>query len=112
MKIIINENQEQLLHNIIVNEEATYLGDKEDVIVNWLTSNFKAMDIYKKDDFGLPKKTYGVCVLNQDKQITDDIISMEDIFYRLQSRFKKILSNKNERDALIKSALNRWFKNG
>ncbi len=109
MKIIINEKQEQLLHNIIVNEEAVFLGDKEDAILRWLNDNFKPMDLYGKDNFGLPKKSLGACILNQDKEVTDDIISKEDIFYRLQERFKKILPNKNDRDDLIRSALKKWY---
>ena len=62
MKIIINENQELKLYNYILKENAIYLGDKENIILDWLNDNFKPMDLYNKDEFGLPKRTLGACL--------------------------------------------------
>lgn len=111
MQIIINERQELLLHKLMINEEARYLGDKEEIILKWLKNNFKLMDLYDKDEFGLPKKRICVSILDQNKQITDNIISLEKLFFILQEKYKKILSNINDRDNLIKSTLKKWKNN-
>lgn len=108
--IILNEKQEKKLCEYIINEQAIYLGDKEKIILNWLNDNFKAMDLFSNDDFGLPKRSLGVCVLDQNKQVTENIITVKDLYYKLQEKFKKILADKKERDALIKSALKKWYK--
>lgn len=110
MKIILNEKQEKQLCNLIINEQAMYLGDKEEIILKWLNNNFKPMDIYNNDDFGIPKKSLGVCILDQNKQVTENIITVEDLFYKLQEKFKKILADKKERDELIKTTLKKWYK--
>ncbi|MBR6516110.1 MAG: hypothetical protein IKT40_04570 [Bacilli bacterium] len=110
MKIVLNERQEKMLHKLILKEQANYLGDKENLILTWLNDNFKPMDLYNKDNFGLPKKSLGVCVLDQNKQVTENIITVEDLFFKLQEKFKKILSDKNDRDELIKMVLKKWYK--
>lgn len=111
MKIIINEKQELLLNNLLINEEAKYLGEKEELILNWLKNNFEVVDVYDKDKFGLPKKRICVSILDQKKQINDNIISLEKLYFILQEKYKNILSNKNDRNSLIKSTLKKWINN-
>ena len=42
-KIIINERGETALFKHLLNEEVTYMGDKEDVVLKWLNNHFKAI---------------------------------------------------------------------
>lgn len=109
-KIILTEKQEKILCNYIINEDSSHFSEKEDIIIQWLNDNFKAMDLFGKDNYGLPKKQLGASILTQDGQVSEDVISLEDLFYRLQDKFKKILTNKNERNDLIKNALKKWYR--
>ena len=108
-KIILTEKQEEILINHILNENAEDWSKKENVILQWLNKYFKPMDLYDDDEYGLPKRKLGASILTQDGEVSDKIISSDDLFYKLQHRFKTILSDKDERDLLIKSALKKWF---
>lgn len=108
-KIYINEKQEIHLFNNLLNEEAIYLGDKEDMVINWLDSKFKPMDIQGQDDLLLPTVKHGVNVLDAWGQMTDQQKSLEDLFFILQKKFQTILSDNNERDVFLRNCIKKWF---
>ena len=108
-KVIINEKQERLLFSHLLNEEAIYMGDKEELVINWLNSKFKPMDIQTKDELNLPKKGKAANVLDAWGQMTDETKSLESVFEILQTEFKHILSNEQERNELFKTCLKKWY---
>jgi hypothetical protein len=109
-KIIINERGEAALFKHLLNEEVTYLGDKEDVVTKWLNNHFKAMENETLDNMGLPQNNKVVSILNSQKQITTNIITLEKAFYILQAQFKNILHDKKERDTFLWNTLNKWYQ--
>jgi hypothetical protein len=108
-KIIISEKAERKLFESLINEEVGYLGDKERAVLDWLNKHYKALEIDKNDATSIPVKGRAVSVLDTNGQITKRIITMEDAFFILQSNFKKILSDKKERDQFLWDTLNKWY---
>ena len=107
--IILNEKQISLFLNKL-HEETVYMGNKEQIVNDYLNANFKAMEMDKMDDNGLPNKEKVVSILDTKKQITKNIITLKQLFYRIQERFKNILSDKKERDIFLWNTLNKWYK--
>lgn len=108
-KIILSEKKEQKLFENIINEEVTYLGDKEELVKKWLSQHFKPMEIQTVDELSLPKKDKAVCVLDAYGQLSNTLKTLDDVFYILQTKFKKILSNTKDRDNFLWSTLNNWY---
>lgn len=109
-KIIISEDAEKLLLQKLINEELTYMGDKEDIVIQWLNNHFKAMEQETFGENGLPKVEKVVSVLDSKKQLTTKLMTLEKVFFILQSQFKKILQDKQERDNFLWNTLNKWYK--
>ena len=108
-KIIISEQGEQHLLNVLLKEELTYMGDKEDIVKKWLDDHFKAMENETSDEMGLPKVEKIVSILDSKKQITQKLISLERVYFMLQTQFKNILQDKKERDEFLWSTLKKWY---
>lgn len=108
-RISINERQEQLLFSHLLNEEAIYMGDKEELVLDWLNSKFKPMDVQDVDELNLPRKGKAANVLDAWGQMTDTTKSLEDVFFILQSKFKHILSDKKERDDFFRECIKKWW---
>lgn len=108
-KIIISEKQGEMLLKRLIKEEITYMGDKEELVKKWLTKHFKPMEIQQKDALSLPTKGKAVSVLDAYGQLTNNLKSLEDVFYIMQAKFKKILSDKEERDKFLKDTLLKWY---
>lgn len=109
-KIFITEKSEQKLINYILNEEITYLGDKEDIIIKWLNNRYLPMETETTNDMGDPQVSKVVSVLDSKKQPTQKIISLKMVYFRLQAEFSKILQDKKERDMFLWQTLNKWYK--
>ena len=108
-KIIISEQAEHMLRNVLLNEELTYMGDKEDIVKQWLDDHFKAMENETSDEMGLPKVEKIVSILDSKKQITAKLISLERVYFMLQTQFKNILQDKKERNEFLWSTLKKWY---
>ena len=108
-KIIISEQGEQHLLNVLLKEELTYMGDKEDIVKKWLDDHFKAMENETSDEMGLPKVEKIVSILDSKKQITQKLISLERVYFMLQTQFKNILQDKKERDEFLWSTLKKSY---
>ena len=79
MKIIINENQEQLLHNIMVNEESTYLDlSNED---NTFTLKCDYMEQSHKNN--TPTAMFY-------ETVVDEIFHIERGYYNLDEKLKSL----------------------
>lgn len=112
MKIIITEQQEiklisDLVHNNL-NEETVYLGDKQKIVCSWLNKHFKIVNVQGVDNLHLPKISKAIVVLDPYGQSTKQTKTFEDVFYILQTNFKKILSDKKDRDNFLKDTLLKW----
>ena len=85
------------------------MGDKEDIVKKWLDDHFKAMENETSDEMGLPKIEKIVSILDSKKQITQKLISLERVYFMLQTQFKNILQDKKERDEFLWSTLKKWY---
>ena len=108
-KIIISEKHEIFLYQSLVNEETSYLGDKEDVVIKWLNDHFKAMENEVNDEMGLPKIDKVVSILDTNKQLTKNIIPIERVYYMMQAQFKNILHDKKDRNQFLWDTLKKWY---
>lgn len=108
-KIIISEKQEKKLYNSLLNEETTYLGDKEELVIKWLNDHFKAMENETSDEMGLPKIDKIVSILDTKKQLTKKFIPIERVYYILQTQFKNILQDKKDRNQFLWDTLKKWY---
>lgn len=109
-RIIINEKTENLLINLIINEDRGYTS-KVNIIKNYLDNNFIKADYDSLDDNGDLKNNKIVIMLDSKKEPTDNKMTLEQLYYKLQFKFKKILSDKNERNKFIWNTINDWYYN-
>ena len=109
-KIFITEKSEQTLLKYLINEEITYLGDKEDIIMKWLSNRYLPMESETHNELGEPTINKVVSVLDSKKQPTQKMISLKMVYFRLQAEFSKILQDKKERDNFLWQTLNKWYK--
>lgn len=109
-KIVINENIEKKIINIIVNEGIGY-ANKVKIIKNYLDNNFIKADYETLNDKGDLQKQNFVIMLDSRKQPTEHRMSIEDLYYKLQYKFQKILANKDERNIFLWNTVNDWFNN-
>lgn len=110
MTIILSENQEKKILSLIIKEEIVYLGDKEKIVMDWLNKHFKPMEIQTNDSLSLPKLDKAVSVLDSYGQMTKQLKNLEEVYYIMQAKFKKILYNKQERNQFLWEVLNKWYK--
>ena len=112
-KIILSEKGEQILLQHLV-EEVVYEGDKENLIIQWLNKAYKPC----------PQKTtpsqrvcnpqsYGQLVfeLDDNKQITDNVKTLQQVLDILETKYKTILHDKDARNNLLSKTLNKWYTN-
>jgi len=110
-KIIISEEKEHLLYEEAMLEEMFGgWGDKVKSIKDYLDKNFAraAATIFGED--GKPQVKQVVAWLDEYKQIVKTLTEVQ-LFYIIQDQFKKILSNKEERDKFIIQVLKDWYNN-
>ena len=107
-KIIINESQEELLNEAVINEMFGGWGEKVKLVKDYLDKHFAraCATIMGKD--GRPKLKQVVAWLDDYKQIVKTLTDVQ-LFYVLQDQFKKILSDKNERDRFIIQVIKDWY---
>ena len=110
-KIIISEEKEHLLYEEAMLEEMFGgWGDKVKSIKDYLDKNFAraAATIFGED--GKPQVKQGVAWLDEYRQVVKTLTEVQ-LFYIIQDQFKKILSNKEERDKFIIQVLKDWYNN-
>lgn len=107
--IILSETQEKKIVTQFLREEMINMGNKEELVQDWLTQHFKPIEVQSTNELSLPQITKAVSVLDTYGQMTKQFKSLEDVFYIAQTRFKNILSDKTERDNFLKDTINKWY---
>lgn len=110
-KIIINEDKEHLLYEEAMLEEMFGgWGDKVKAVKDYLDKNFAraAATMYGED--GKPQVKQVVAWLDDYKQVVKTLTEVQ-LFYIIQDQFKKIISDKKERDKFIIQVLKDWYNN-
>jgi hypothetical protein len=110
-KIIITEEKEHLLYEEAVLEEMFGgWGDKVKAVKDYLDKNFARASATIFGEDGRPQVKQVVAWLDDYKQIVKTLTEVQ-LFYIIQDQFKKILSNKEERDKFIIQVLKDWYNN-
>lgn len=108
--IIINENTERKLFEMLINEGLGY-SNKVNIIKNYLDKNFIKADVEQLNDKGDMEIQNIVIMLDSKREPTEHRLTLEQLYYKLQYKFQKIISNKNERNQFIWNVINDWFNN-
>lgn len=102
--IIITEEMENDLIKYILSEEYIYPDpDKVLIVKNYLDSNFTPTTIPDVNDNGMPSKVKAVVTKNGS-----NTMSLQDLFYMVQEKFKNLVSNQKNRDKFLKQVINDW----
>ena len=110
-KIIISEDKEYLLYEEAMLEEMYGgWGDKVKAVKDYLDKNFARASATMFGEDGKPQIKQVVAWLDDYKQIVKTLTEVQ-LFYIIQDQFKKILSNKEERDKFIIQVLKDWYNN-
>ncbi len=108
-KIIITEEKEHLLYEEAVLEEMFGgWGDKVKAVKDYLDKNFARASATIFGEDGRPQVKQVVAWLDDYKQIVKTLTEVQ-LFYIIQDQFKKILSDKSERDKFIIQVLKDWY---
>jgi hypothetical protein len=107
VKLIITEQQEQVIMNAMLAEEFDY-GSKRLLVKKFLDDNFMKGNIDVMDDNGSPAKQSVVVMLTQDKKPVKTMDNKQ-LFYYLQAQFKNILPEE-DRDKFIKDTMVAWYE--
>ena len=108
-KIKINKLQEQCLIQSLMNETVT--NEKVKIVYDYLNSHYLKCDMDSTNEFGEHVQKPLVVAKDSRQQPTEDVITIQDLFERLQYKFQNILTDRNERDKLLKDVINNWFNN-
>ena len=110
-KIIISEDKEYLLYEEAMLEEMFGgWGDKVKSIKDYLDKNFARAAATMFGEDGKPQVKQVVAWLDDYKQL-DKTLTEVQLFYIIQDQFKKIISDKKERDKFLIQVLKDWYNN-
>ena len=110
-KIIISEDKEYLLYEAAMLEEMFGgWGDKVKSIKDYLDKNFARAAATMFGEDGKPQVKQVVAWLDDYKQIVKTLTEVQ-LFYIIQDQFKKIISDKKERDKFLIQVLKDWYNN-
>ena len=109
-KIIITEHAEKMLIEYLLNENYD-IADKVSLVVKYLDSNFfKAdKDVFDKN-YDIVNKAL-VIVKDSKGQPSKNLLTIEQLFQKLQYQYKNILLDRVERDKLLWQIANDWYNN-
>lgn len=108
-KIIVNEEKQKILLDLIINESITY-SDKVNIVKKYLDSSYikKNVQSIKNGDIQNNKM---VVMLDNNGQPTEYVLTLEQLYFKLQYKYQRILSDKQERNKLLWSIVNDWYDN-
>ena len=110
-KIIISEDKEHLLYEEAMLEEMFGgWGDKVKAIKDYLDKNFARAAATMFGEDGKPQIKQVVAWLDGYKQVVKTLTEVQ-LFYIIQDQFKKIISDKKERDKFLIQVLKDWYNN-
>lgn len=109
-KIIITEHAEKMLIEYLLNENYD-IADKVSLVVEYLDSKFfKAdKDVFDKNYDVVNKEL--VIVKDSKGQPSKNLLTIEQLFQKLQYQYKNILLDREERDELLWQIANDWYNN-
>ena len=108
MKIIINNNQENILKHQVIKEMYGGLSDKVGVVKDYLDKNFARATSTVMDKNGRPQISGVVVWLDDYKQAVKTLTDVQ-LFYIIQDEFKNIISDKEARDNFLKQIIKDWY---
>lgn len=106
--VYITEKQEKLLIHLMMNEEIGGMSDKVGVVKKFLDDNFVRATTSEMGENGLPE-TRGIVVWLDDSKKPVKTLTDVQLFYVLQSQFKNIISDRDERDKFLKQVIKDWY---
>lgn len=106
--IYITEKQEKVLIKTMIAEEVGGWSDKVGVVKKFLDDNFSRASSTIIGRNGLPTNQEIVVWLDSNKKVIKTLTDVQ-LFYVLQSQFKKILPDRNERDKFLKQVIKDWY---
>ena len=106
--VYITEKQEKLLIHLMMNEEIGGMSDKVGVVKKFLDDNFVRATASEMGENGLPE-TRGIVVWLDDSKKPVKTLTDVQLFYVLQSQFKNIISDRDERDKFLKQVIKDWY---
>lgn len=109
-KIIITERAEKMLIEHLLNENYD-IADKVSLVVKYLDSNFFKADKDVLDkNYNIESKAL-VIVKDSKGQPSKTLLTLEQLFQKLQYQYQNILLDKEERDKLLWQITNDWYYN-
>lgn len=110
MRVIINKSQEKKLFESLLNEGNKAFGNEDELVTDYLDKHYGKVSVMGRNGFGEAQKNNAIFAKDINGQVdTNAQISKEDLFYRLQARFKKLFGDAKKRDNEIWSVLNKWM---
>jgi len=109
MKITISERGRKAILADRLLRENNY-QEMSKIVNRYLDGNFVRADNLTRDGLGKPERQQ--CVLWKDSNgqpVDDNPVTDQDLFYILQDRFKDMISDKDERDKFLGSAIRNWY---
>lgn len=86
-------------------------SNKVYIIKKYLDSNFIKADIEELNDKGDLEKKPLVIMLDSKMQPTENRMTLEQLYYKVQYKYQNIIQNKKERNKFIWNVINDWFYN-
>lgn len=111
MKIIISENKENKLFQKLITESLIDYSNKVLIVQKYLNDNYLKIKSNYINNNGDVDEQFFVILLDKNKQPTDLKLTLNQLFYKIQYRFQNLLSDKNERDKLLKQIIIDWVNN-
>lgn len=110
-KIIISEAMENELIDFILSE-GFFNPDPDKVLIvkKYLDNNFVKSAVPDVSTNGMPTTTNMVSLKDSSGQIVNTM-TLNDLFYMIQEKFKNIVPDRNNRDKFLKQIINDWVKN-
>lgn len=108
MKIIISESQEKILMSYFINEDINFVKDKILMMKKYLDDNFMRANMTQINDNGYPDIKQIAVMVDSNKQPLKYFTDVE-LFYLMQDQFKNIITDKKERDNIIKELIKQWY---
>jgi hypothetical protein len=92
----------------MMNEEIGGMDDKVGVVKKFLDDNFARATTPAMGKNGLPE-TQGIVVWLDDNKNPVKTLTDVQLFYVVQSQFKNILADRDERDKFLKQVIKDWY---
>lgn len=109
-RIVITEEQEQMLLNTLIVEQHFSIDPNKVLIVkNFLDKNFKRGNIAEFGENGLPKNTSVVGLLNNGEVVKN--LTSHQLFDILEDEFRGMFSNKIQRSKFLIQIIKDWYAN-